>query len=272
MSYTPPSVPPPNGNATRHFQPDQWVRVLVSSSGKSEIGKLKSIDGESAVVETGSGFDIKVKRSQLSRVFLLILDLNGVLVNRNKKKTVYKRPYVDEFLEFALKNFVVGVWSSCMPENGHDIVDKTFGKSQKKLHFQMYRDQCTPNPTPENKYGTRKDLIHVWAQYPKSFNEENTIIIDDSPEKCSHPNNAFCPPSYAGRGDETDIAQKDTGLLQVIQVLKQVLETDSLEPVRVAKTVTMPSLCVEEMDEDEASGEIVVLTSPKGEGRPSGRT
>lgn len=220
---------PSSSNA---YSADQWVRVNVSPT-KTEVGQIIAVNPDgTAVVATGSGFDLSVKQSQLQRVFLLILDLNGVLVQRKKQAYVTKRPFLDDFLRFAFKNFVVGVWSSCEARNGRRIVAEVFQSQERRLAFQFFRSECTPNPTKSNPYGTIKNLQLVWDRFPTSFNVENTIIVDDSKEKCSHPQNALVPVAFDG----TDAAT-DTGLQLVIEVLSAACTADSIDPVREAMGV-----------------------------------
>ncbi len=226
---------------------DQWIRMTVSADGKTEIGQVKAINGDNHIITTMSGFDLTAKTAQLRRAVLIVLDLNGVLVHRTKGKSVQVRPHVKEFLQFLIKNFVVAVWSSCIPANGEAIVEKCFGNLKKRLQFCWFREECTPHPTPDNPYGTIKDLTKIWSKFPNSFSETNTIIIDDSPEKCSHPKNAFCPYTYGGLKEGSD-----DNLMQVMQVLRQVLDADSLEPVRLAMTLSAPPTHCREEDEDDA--------------------
>jgi hypothetical protein len=211
----------------------QFVKVSVSPT-KTEIGVIVAIRGDEADVSTRHGFDVTAKLSQLQRVFLLVLDLNGVLVARMAKKFV-KRPVIDEFVKFALANFVVGVWSSCEERNGKHIVDEVFGGLQDRLLFQMYRPDCRPFPTADRPYGTIKDLQKIFDRHPESFNALTTIIVDDSPDKCSHPDNALCPPPFA----VTDLGEVMTeadeagapGFVQTMEVLRDVLRQDGLTPL-----------------------------------------
>ncbi|OMH78569.1 putative FCP1-like protein [Zancudomyces culisetae] len=66
--------------------------------------------------------------------YLLVLDLNGTLVHRSKKsKRITKRPYLDEFLSFALQNFAVMVWSSAQPMNVAKMVRSIFNENQQQI-------------------------------------------------------------------------------------------------------------------------------------------
>ena len=211
----------------------QFVKVSVSAT-KTEIGVIVALRGDEADVATRHGFNVTAKLGQLQRVFLLVLDLNGVLVARQKQKFV-KRPFVDEFIKFALANFVVAVWSSCEERNGKHIVEDVFGGLQDRLLFQMYRPDCRPFPTAERPYGTIKDLQKIFDKYPESFNALTTIIVDDSPDKCSHPDIALCPPPFAvsDTGEVISDGEKEgaSGLAGTMDVLRMVLCEDNVSPL-----------------------------------------
>jgi hypothetical protein len=207
------------------FHAGQFVIVRVSSQ-KTEIGQIESLDDTRATICTRSGFTLSRGISALVPAWLIVLDLNGVLGFRKSSKEFQMRPYVEELLGFLFRNFVVGIWTSCLEPNGTRIIKEVFGESANRLIFRMYRDECTPNPTPENRFGTFKDLRRVWDRFPH-FHAANTIMVDDSEDKCSHRHNALCPTPYTG-GDGV----KDEGLREIITVLQDVLAANNLEPIR----------------------------------------
>ena len=219
------------------FKVGQYAKVNISAT-KSEIGVIESLDDKNATLSTTSGFTVTYPRSKLARTVLVILDLNGVIGYRKKSKLFRKRPHLDELLPFLFKNFVVGVWTSAPEHNGIKIVEDCFGPFEARLVFKLYRDACTPNVTPSNPFGTVKDLRVVWSRFVASFDETNTIIIDDSEDKCSHRQNTLVPTPYRGEGDfdlegsEPESLDPDTGLDEILHVLSRVVERESLDPVR----------------------------------------
>ncbi|PWV02316.1 hypothetical protein C4B63_2g33 [Trypanosoma cruzi] len=240
----------PHNIQTERFEADQYVRVQLST-GRSEIGVILSIDesGGTAVVATRHGYDITVRLSSVRRAFLLVLDLNGVLVSRGRG-SFFDRPGVCEFINFVMNNFVVAVWTSGLERTSNPIIDKVFDGFQDRLLFKLYRDSCTVWPTPEKPYRTIKNLQRIFDSYPKSFNAVNTIIVDDSPDKCSHPDIALCPVPFTDPVKQMD----DNGLVLAMEVLKEVLRTESHAPLIRASEERLVALAAQEeqgMKEEE---------------------
>ncbi|MQL69114.1 hypothetical protein Taro_001412 [Colocasia esculenta] len=84
---------------------------------------------------------------------LLILDLNGLLVDvlyerhpfrrppiRVSGKSVYKRPFCERFLDFCFERFNVGVWSSRQRKNIDVVVNFLFGEKRSRLLFVWVSD------------------------------------------------------------------------------------------------------------------------------------
>lgn len=164
---------------------------------------------------------------------LLVLDVNGLLVDtyhRNEPRPtkelpnakvgnfyVYKRPCCDEFLQFCLENFVVGIWSSAREYNVNNLVEYIFGKLREKLAFSWHQSDCTDSGlrAPENKHKPLflKELSKLWvkAKPDLPWNEgeygpTNTLLVDDTPYKAlrNPPNTGIFPSSYtvSNSGDD----------------------------------------------------------------------
>lgn len=207
------------------FEVDQFVRVQLLS-GRTEIGVVTHIGDDHIIVTTNQGYDIKVPPRSVRRAFLLVLDLNGVLGARGRGSFV-PRPHVEEFMKFAFANFIVAVWTSGLERSCNPIIDGIFDGYKDRLLFKRYRGSCTARPTEENPYGTVKNLQRIFDAYPKSFHSVNTIIVDDSPDKCSHPDIALCPTPFQDPTTQMD----DTGLRKAMEVLMEVLLLDSHTPL-----------------------------------------
>lgn len=210
------------------YHAGQFVVVRVSAT-KTEIGQIEALDDHRATIATASGFSVSRGISALEPAWLVVLDLNGVLGFRKTSKHFQMRPHVQELLTYLFRHFVVGVWTSCAEHNGVRIIKDVFGDLEGRLAFKMFRDECTPNPTPENPYGTFKDLRRLWDRFPY-FSAANTIMVDDSEDKCSHRHNALCPTPYTG--EESVGTRADEGLREIVAVLDEVLAAKSFEPVR----------------------------------------
>lgn len=158
---------------------------------------------------------------------LLVLDVNGLLVDTYFHKEplpdespharvgsfyVYKRPFCEEFLQFCLDNFMVGVWSSAREYNVNNLVDYVFGDTKEKLVFTWHQSDCTDvglkSPDNQRKPLFLKELSKLWRKVkvdlPWSegdYGPSNTLLVDDTPYKAilNPPNTAIFPRSYTAR-------------------------------------------------------------------------
>lgn len=227
------------------FEINQYVRVQVSET-RFAIGVVTAIDEDQdkATVETRNGYDVTLPISALRRAFLVVLDLNGVLVARGRGSFIL-RPHVLEFLKFVFSNFVVAVWTSGLQRSSNPIIEHVFGSYRDLLLFTLYRDACVPKATAENPYGTEKNLQTIFDRYPLSFHAVNTIIIDDSPDKCSHPDIALCPVPFKDPVGQS----QDNGLLETMETLRQVLLLDSGAPLILAAEERLHRLAEQQAQE-----------------------
>jgi RNA polymerase II subunit A small phosphatase-like protein len=122
---------------------------------------------------------------------LIILDLDETLIHASDHRLpiestyfevghyyVYKRPYLDQFLEFCLSEFKVAVWTSSNALYAKPVIEEIF-KSEDNLQFWWSREKCTWKFDPETQsYDWLKDLKKVRR---KGFNLEHVIMIDDTP-------------------------------------------------------------------------------------------
>lgn len=122
-------------------------------------------------------------QQQQGKKLLLILDLNGVLVYRDKESRMdHKRDNVDVFLDWCFEHFDVALWSSARKHNVERLAQLVMGEQRmKRLVFMWHQDQCTPHATEENIF--KKPLQKVWDIYPHQYDQTNTFIIDDSKSK-----------------------------------------------------------------------------------------
>lgn len=164
--------------------------------------------------------------SQKSNGWLVILDLNGTLIEtsyrkyprqyyqfRARYKYVYHRPYLQHFLQTLYHHpniQAVAVWTSCIRENAQVIVQHLFG-STFPLLFVWNREECEHVADEEDAYKTVKNLNRVWKEYPL-FSKENTILLDDSPEKAKYQPECHIKISEY----HTTEKSKDSGLLDAL--------------------------------------------------------
>ena len=256
--------------ASSELIPGRFVRVRVAAN-KYQVGVIDSVDvvAQTASVSTNGGFAVSAKLADIRRAILVIVDLNGVLGCRGatSKSPFIKRPHIDDFLAFLFRNFVVAVWTSSMEANGRRIIEEVFGpRYGPKLCFTWFRDKCTKQSeaavaagSSSNPYGTIKDLTTVWTAFP-SFDSRNTVIVDDSRDKCSHPSNSVCPSQFIGEGEQI-IA--DEGLLHATTLLTEVLERNSLLPV-TSQAVILGAPAARILALDAPDGDGGGKTSPGG--------
>src|SRR6266498_5415576 len=138
---------------------------------------------------------------------LIILDLNGTLCHRKKTKgknfNTILRPFVTEFIDHLLKDFLVMVWSTSRPENVDDMVNLIFGDRKEKLFAIWARDKFGFTKEEYERHTEAiKDLEIVWKalnSQPENHSKlildpTNTILIDDSDYKTRlQPYNAIHP-------------------------------------------------------------------------------
>ncbi|CAN8323404.1 unnamed protein product [Cochlearia groenlandica] len=143
---------------------------------------------------------------------LIILDLNGILIDivqgykgRTAPDgfTIFKRPFLDSFLDFCFKNFVVAIWSSRLVGLDYMVDGLMRNRRDTRLLFRFDQRVCTETKFKCLKKNTKpiflKDLRVVWYRFGRCFicgnrkyDESNTLLIDDSPDK------ALCNPRYSG--------------------------------------------------------------------------
>ncbi|WOL07770.1 hypothetical protein Cni_G16518 [Canna indica] len=188
----------------------------ASSSTYSEMTSDQVVSSSLAALPTTETLLICPKKK------LIVLDLNGLLADikqdfRNAHqaqkrvggKSVFKRPFCDDFLEFCFERFHVGVWSSRRRYNVDAAVDYLMGNLRQKLLFCWDQSKCT-----YTGYGTLdnihkplvlKELEKLWKKeeydlpWEKGeFSPSNTLLVDDSPYKaiCNPPHTAIFPYPY----------------------------------------------------------------------------
>jgi hypothetical protein len=154
------------------------------------------------------------------RRILLVLDLNGTLLYRPIKRRPFhfvERPYASHFLGYCLDTFHVAIWSSARPDNVGKMVDQLLGSAQRARCVVVWaRDKFGLSPA---NYDARvqcyKRLQHLWddpavrASHPDAshggrWDQSNTVLVDDSPEKGrSEPFNILPIPEFSGVANET---------------------------------------------------------------------
>ena len=166
---------------------------------------------------------------------LVILDLNGILCKRVRftekcngddvqkyfhvsQRHILRSPVghiagtpiiarlkLTHFLEQLDSDFALAVWSSAKRKTTKSLVDLLFPKPiARRLVFVWGQENCTSISQKEGKANVKlyevhsKPLRKVWDKY-HFWDSSNTLLIDDSPEKCSDfEQNTVNPPPING--------------------------------------------------------------------------
>ncbi|KAK1438928.1 hypothetical protein QVD17_04741 [Tagetes erecta] len=141
-----------------------------------------------------------------SKKMLLILDVNGLLGDviypppkdckpdiRIAKRAIFKRPFLDDFLEFCFERFDVAIWSSRTRKVLDPVVDYLLGDLKRKLVFLWDLSHCTNSRARSlenrHKFIVFKNLGKIWEENGLIvsengyYDESNTLLLDDSPYK-----------------------------------------------------------------------------------------
>lgn len=165
---------------------------------------------------------------------LLILDLNGILCHRirpsrefretkqNRPEQFFReivanvantqvvaRPDLDTLLEYLSAFFCLAIWTSAKARTANVLLKTLFPENiANKLLFVWAQHDCQRTSANGTSVGDDvpfsddvvfvKDIQHVWNKYPL-WNTNNTLLVDDSPEKCfAWKENAVHPPPMNG--------------------------------------------------------------------------
>ena len=123
---------------------------------------------------------------------LLILDIDETLIFASEGAidrssdfqfsnfSVWKRPFLDEFLQHCFERFSVAIWTSSTKNYAQEIVDNILDRGQ-ELEFLWTRERCTPRVFSElQKFEYLKDLGKIKR---KGYDLKQTIMVDNTSGK-----------------------------------------------------------------------------------------
>nr|KMM63806.1 NIF domain-containing protein [Coccidioides posadasii RMSCC 3488] len=141
------------------------------------------------------------------RPLLIILDMNGTLIHRNRRtmpSVFVKRPGLDNFMKHVLDQHKVIIWTSSKPGTVREVMKWLFPSAMQSKFVTIWaRDKLDLTPEQYNeKVQVYKKLDKIWAddfiqsRYPESndggnspggcvWDQSNTILIDDSKIKAA---------------------------------------------------------------------------------------
>ncbi|XP_061990837.1 uncharacterized protein LOC133709191 [Rosa rugosa] len=173
-------------------------------------------DDDKYYEDTRSECSLSLDRLTLEprRKKLLVFDLNGLLVYRvyrsNKPEfpsdrtpdgrfgnhLVFKRPFAEEFVQFCLERFEIGIWSSALEKNVDAVLDCMMANQRNRLLFVWGQSQCTDSGFKSLEKRMKplffKELKKVWYHFGGKYSECDTLLIDDQPYK------ALLNPAHTG--------------------------------------------------------------------------
>lgn len=182
--------------------------TLISSADKKEMSKLKGI--------------------------------NHTLLNSIKMDgtdfTVFSRPHLQEFLDFAFANFNVTVWTAASQSYGEFIIRNILFKNRANSRFNMFffHDENCKQSEKMFKSNSPKDLRYLYYIKHKGkmlYQPCNTVIVDDLPAVAeANPKNVIRAKYFDVKDND---AIHDTFLLQAINILKNLKHKFESNPCTV---------------------------------------
>eukprot|EP00516_Mucochytrium_quahogii_P002685 CAMPEP_0203750532 /NCGR_PEP_ID=MMETSP0098-20131031/4745_1 /ASSEMBLY_ACC=CAM_ASM_000208 /TAXON_ID=96639 /ORGANISM=" , Strain NY0313808BC1" /LENGTH=1044 /DNA_ID=CAMNT_0050639877 /DNA_START=403 /DNA_END=3534 /DNA_ORIENTATION=- len=170
---------------------------------------------------------------------LIILDLNGVLVDRGAFKNRHegngrryaKRPFCDEFIRFCFENFRVAVWSCGKKKNMEMELFDTYRDS---IVFQWDQEHSTDlwprtSVVSKEKPLFLKDLANVWEAFPGVYTEKNTLLIDNHSEKFERNPLDSCVlvPQFQGSRDDSILSPSGNLVRGLLEFAKDLSNTEA---------------------------------------------
>ena len=184
--------------------------------------------------------------NNIKRHKLIILDLDETLIHATESPQynhwdfeighykVFKRPFLDGFLEELKDYFRVAVWSSASDDYVRMIVENIF-KQDYPLEFVWGRSKCTQQFDHQSIDDLGYSDYSNHLNYSKILKKvkrrgyariEEILIIDDTPRKSRYNyGNAIYPEEFHGQQDDDELKN----LLQYLIQIKDVPNFRELE-------------------------------------------
>ena len=169
---------------------------------------------------------------------LLILDLDETLIHATKDLleikwdfqiapyNIYKRPYLEQFIDEIKNHFKIAVWSSASDDYVQKVVSLIF-PADYPLEFVWGRSKCTQQFDHQSLDDLGYSDYYNHLNYSKILKKvrkkgfakiEDILIVDDTPRKAKYNyGNAIYPSEFTGD-------PKDRELLDLLKYLIQIKE------------------------------------------------
>jgi len=179
------------------------------------------------------------RKSATPRPLLLVIDLNGTLVDRKRRTSSFvERPNLAPFLEYVLANHTLMIWSSAQPENVRSVCQRLFSpQQQRQVLAEWGRDTLDLTRAQyKEKVQVYKRLERIWQNdrikesHPDAdrggmWDQSNTVLIDDSRLKAAaQPHNLLEIPEFKNTPEQrgTDVLGQVVGYLEELRLQEDV--------------------------------------------------
>lgn len=182
---------------------------------------------------------MSIEQNEHTEMKLLILDLDETLIHARNSEldtpcpsfnfeeyTIYRRPYLEDFLAFCEKHFKVAIWTSSSEEYATKVVQEIF-ENNYPLEFVWSRERCV------RKRNLIDDTV-IWLKdlrkvKNKGFKLEHVIVVDDTPAKLgrNYGNHVYIKP-FEGNAEDCEL----TFLMKYLLELKITKNIRSIEKRR----------------------------------------
>ena len=256
--------------------------VKIEYSAKSASTGVAPLSGPNATPEYLSIAELLPQLAPRPQRLLLVLDLNGTLIHRQRASSKYSpRPSLQPFLDYCFANHSVMIWSSATPSNVSAVCAQIFSLARRReLLGEWGRDTLDlSNVEYYEKTQVYKRLDRIWdnvalrnshpdAERGVRWGQANTLLLDDSVLKAqAQPYNLVKVPEFTrpGRCDQQEESQEVLG--QVVAYLEEARRYENVSAFVRAKKFAVgavphwdwkESQKIEDDDDDVEDGGVAV--------------
>ncbi|GBG26674.1 Hypothetical Protein FCC1311_028952 [Hondaea fermentalgiana] len=252
--------------------PGDDVGALADSLGKASLTENSSDKNKNG----GSGKGSAIGPTRI----MIVLDLNGLVVRRRRKKDVpshalkdldkpggptsagkmyyaWRRPFADDFVHFLTKNFDLVVWSSARLENIKPMLDIVFNdEARSSILGIMDQSDCrVAGKRPDDRHRPLfiKELSRAWAKFPQ-HGPQSTLLVDDSRYKAvrNPPNTAIHPKDWEIEHVDDDSLGPGGNMRSYLEKLAEAASRPDFQgvPAHVATNTFHSGRSIEELSEE----------------------
>ncbi|KAL8795973.1 MAG: hypothetical protein Q9195_001548 [Heterodermia aff. obscurata] len=232
-------------------QPESGRPVKTEHSAKSVSTATKPLSGPIPTAEYLSIAESFPQLAPRPQHLLLVLDLNGTLIYRQRSSSKYSpRPSLQPFLDYCFANHSVMIWSSATPSNVSAVCAQIFSLGRRReLLGEWGRDTLDlSNAEYYAKTQVYKRLDRIWdgvalrnshpdVERGGRWGQTNTLLLDDSVRKAqAQPYNLVEVPELTRPGRDGQQEESQEVLGQVVAYLEEARSYENVSAfVRVKK-------------------------------------